>query len=143
MSIDDRLGFLLKHVHQRLLETGGPALAPYGIDGRELAVLTVLGGDTALSQQEAARELMIDRTTMVAMVDALEGKGLVVRRPDPADRRKNLVQPTGKGREVLAAATAARNAADDEFLAPLGPDGAQAFKSALRTLLYGGGWGRV
>jgi DNA-binding MarR family transcriptional regulator len=137
VSIDDRLGFLFKHVHQRLLESAGPALQPYGIDGRELAVLTVLGGEAALSQQEAARELMIDRTTMVAMIDALEDKGLVVRRPDPADRRKNLVQPTDKGREILKAATAARDAADDEFLAPLGPDGARDFKAALRTLLYG------
>ena len=136
MSIDDRLGFLLKHVHQRLIETAGPALLPYGIDGRELAVLTVLGGEVPLSQQEAARELMIDRTTMVAMVDALEAKGLVLRRPDPADRRRNLVQPTDTGREVLSGATAARDAAEREFLAPLGPDGSREFRAALRALLH-------
>ncbi len=137
MSIDDRLGFLLKHVHQRLIERAGPALAPYGIDGRELAVLIVLDGERPLSQQEAARELMIDRTTMVAMVDALEAKGLVVRRPDPADRRRNLVEFTDAGRGVLAAASAARDAADEEFLAPLGDEGARQFRAALRTLLRG------
>jgi DNA-binding MarR family transcriptional regulator len=135
MSIDNRLGFLLKHVHQQLLEIAGPALAPHGINGRELAVLTVLGGETPVSQQEAARELMIDRTTMVALVDALESKGLVVRQPDPADRRRNLVQPTSAGQEVFAAATAARDNAEREFLAPLGPDGAREFMAALRTLL--------
>jgi DNA-binding MarR family transcriptional regulator len=135
VSIDDRLGFLLKHVHQRLIDMAGPALLPYGIDGRELAVLTVLGGERPLSQQEAARELMIDRTTMVAMVDALEAKGLVVRRPDPADRRRNLVEPTAKGREVFTEATAARDAAERDFLAPLGPDAAREFRAALRTLL--------
>lgn len=137
MSIENRLGFLLKHVHQRLLQTAGPALEPYGIDGRELAVLTVLGEGSPLSQQEAARQLMIDRTTMVAMVDALEAKGLVVRRPDQADRRRNLLEPTGPGREVLATATAARDAAEREFLKPLGPEGSRRFTEALRVLLYG------
>lgn len=137
MSIENRLGFLLKHAHQRLLQTAGPALEPYGIDGRELAVLTVLGEGEPLSQREAARQLMIDRTTMVAMVDALETKGLVVRSPDPADRRRNLVEPTGRGREVLATGTAARDAAEREFLEPLGPEGSRRFTEALRVLLYG------
>ena len=85
------LGYLLKHAHQRLLLTAGPAMAPFGINGRELTVLTVLGADLPLSQQDAAAQLGIDRTTMVAMVDALEGKGLVERHRSPADRRKNVV----------------------------------------------------
>ena len=95
-----RLYPLLKHAQLQLTELIGPALAPYGIDGRELAVLNAIADDASPSQQEVARGLGIDRTTMVAMVDALERKGLVKRNPHPADRRKNTVE--------LTAATSAR-----------------------------------
>ena len=65
--------------------------------GRELAVLTVLAGDEPASQQQAAQRLGVDRTTMVALVDALEGKGLVQRHADAADRRRNVVELTAAG----------------------------------------------
>src|SRR5215469_9495526 len=81
-----------------------PAMAPFGIDGRELAVLTVLAAGVPLSQQEAADQLRVDRTTMVSLVDALEAKGLVERRRSTDDRRKNIVQLTETGRHRLRGA---------------------------------------
>jgi len=39
---------------------------------------------------------------MVALVDELEQRGLVERRPDPADRRVRALYLTGKGRQTLA-----------------------------------------
>jgi len=97
----DRLGYLLKHAQLALTERTTAALAPLGINGRELAVLTVLGDGPALAQQQAAGKLNVDRTTMVDLVDALERKGLVERRSDPADRRRNLVHLTAEGQRTL------------------------------------------
>ncbi|SEG31813.1 DNA-binding transcriptional regulator, MarR family [Nonomuraea solani] len=130
-----RLGYLLKHAGLRLGELTGPALEPYGIDGREFAVLSVLGAREPLSQLEAAQRLGIDRTTMVAMVDALERKGLVGRRPHPGDRRKNIVEPTERGREVLGAATRAVEEAEEAFLAVLPDQDAQRLREALDRLV--------
>jgi DNA-binding MarR family transcriptional regulator len=39
---------------------------------------------------------------MVAMVDELEGRGLVERRPHPTDRRIRAIYLTAKGQKVLA-----------------------------------------
>ena len=97
----DRLGYLLKHAQLALTERTTAALAPLGINGRELAVLTVLGDGPAFAQQQAAGKLNVDRTTMVDLVDALERKGLVERRSDPADRRRNLVHLTAEGQRTL------------------------------------------
>jgi DNA-binding MarR family transcriptional regulator len=133
--ITDHLGYLLKHAWLRSREVTGPALAPYGIGGRELAVLLVLAGGESLSQQEAAGRLEVDRTTMVALLDELEAKGLVARRPDPGDRRRNIVEPTAKGRETLDAATRAYRDAERRFLAPLGEAGAERLKEALQLLV--------
>ena len=67
----------LRRAQLRLAEAGAAALAPSDLDGRELAVLAVLAAEYPLSQLEAAGRLGIDRTTMVALVDDLERKGLV------------------------------------------------------------------
>ena len=112
---NERLYPLLKHAQLQLAELIGPALAPYGIDGRELAVLNALADQDPLSQQETARRLGIDRTTMVALVDALEAKGLVQRRPHPDDRRKNLVELTGTGHDTRRRASQASEDAERRF----------------------------
>lgn len=130
-----RLGYLLKHAYLAYGEASRAALERYGIDGRELAVLDFLGGPESPSQREVARRFGIDRTTMVALIDGLERKGLAQRRPDPSDRRRNVVEPTAAGRETLAGALRAADAAERHFLAPLGAAEAQRFKNALRALL--------
>jgi DNA-binding MarR family transcriptional regulator len=130
-----RLGYLLKHVQQRLFQASVPAMAPFGIDGRELAVLTVLAAGQPLSQQQAADRLGVDRTTMVAHVDDLEAKKLVERHRSPEDRRRNIVELTAAGRDCLRAAARARDKVEREFLAPLGAEDAASFVRALQILL--------
>lgn len=132
---NDRLYPLLKHAQLRLADVIGPALAPHGIDGRELAVLNALEDRDPLSQQEAARQLGIDRTTMVALVDGLEAKGLVERHPHPADRRKNMVELTAAGRDTRRLATKASEDAERRFLAPLDESDAKRLKEALHALI--------
>jgi DNA-binding MarR family transcriptional regulator len=131
----ERLGYLLKHAQLSYFERSTTALAPFGLDGRELAVLAGVDAPRPLSQQEVAARLGVDRTTMVALVDALEAKGLVERRPHPSDRRKNAVALTDVGRRTLVEAGAAADEAQRRFLEPLGADGAERFVAALRTLL--------
>jgi DNA-binding MarR family transcriptional regulator len=50
-----------------------------------------------------AQRLGIDRTTIVAMLDAFEAKGLVSRHPHPADRRCNVVELSESGRAAVEA----------------------------------------
>lgn len=147
MSSDDgppsgwntRLGFLLKHAQLRLAELNAQALAPYGINGRELAVLLVLAGHEPPSQQQAAQRLGIDRTTMVALFDALEGKGLVSRHPHADDRRRNVVELTDAGQRTLQEATKASDDAERAFLGPLSPQAAQQLRNSLRAVVPGPG----
>jgi DNA-binding MarR family transcriptional regulator len=133
-ALASRLGYLLKHAQQRLVLAAAPVMAKYGIDGRELAVLTVLAADDPLSQQEAGERLGVDRTTMVALVDDLEAKGLVERHRSPQDRRKNIVQLTDAGERCLAGAGRARDEVESEYLAPLGDKLGQQFIRALQIL---------
>jgi DNA-binding MarR family transcriptional regulator len=134
-ELASRLGYLLKHAQLRLAGLTAAALSPYGVTGRELAVLLVIAGDEPASQQQAARRLGVDRTTMVALFDTLEDRGLVVRHPDAADRRKNVVELTDVGRDTLRGATDAADRAEREFLAPLAGPAAEQLRDGLRALI--------
>jgi DNA-binding MarR family transcriptional regulator len=132
-----RLGYLLKHAQQRMAELTEAALGPLGLTGRELGVLNVLVGREPGSQQQAAQRLGIDRTTMVALLDTLEGKGLVARHPHAEDRRRNVVELTEVGHETVRKATAAAEAAEREFLASLSEADGRAFRESLHTIVTG------
>ncbi|MER6221400.1 MarR family winged helix-turn-helix transcriptional regulator [Streptomyces sp. 900105755] len=133
--LESRLGYLLKHVQAELARTSAEALAPHGMDGHDLAVLVVLAGAEPLSQIEVAGRMGVDRTTMVALVDDLERRGLVERRRSPQDRRRNIVELTEAGRARMGRAEEARRAAERRFLAPLDDATAEALIRALRALL--------
>jgi DNA-binding MarR family transcriptional regulator len=132
--LSERLTYLLKRA---LLELDGlheESLAPYGISARELAVLLLLDAREPESQQQAAKRLGVDRTTMVALIDALEDKGLVARRPDAEDRRRNVIALTGSGRKTLRQATRASDQAEQRLLAELDEAESAQLRSLLRRI---------
>lgn len=134
-ALSRNLVYLLKHAQLRMAELTTNALTPYGIDGRELGVLLALTGREPASQQQAAQRLGIDRTTMVALLDALEGKGLVSRHPHVEDRRRNVVELTDAGKDTLRRATEASDDAEREFLASLSPQAAEQLRNSLQTIV--------
>lgn len=136
--LPDRLGFLLKHAQLRLSELTAPAVEPYGISGRQLAVLAAIDDRVPQSQQEVAGRLGVDRTTMVGLIDELEEKGLVQRSPAPDDRRKNVVVLTGVGNDTLQGATKATAEAERLLLAGVSDSDRAAFRRVLRTIALPG-----
>ncbi len=107
------------------------ALSPLGLRPRHYGILMALAEHGPASQQSLGRGLLIDRTTMVGVVDDLERLGLVVRAADPDDRRAYRVELTGRGRTSLVRATGAVARAERSLLAGLSADE----QGQLRTLL--------
>lgn len=135
-AVTRRLGYLLKHAQARLAELAEPLYEPLGVTGRQLALLTLFGDGPAQSQQDGAARLGIDRTTMVALVDELESKGLVRREVAPGDRRKRLVRLTSEGEWVRHTGEVATREAEARLLAPLGDD-AERLRAALHRVVRG------
>jgi DNA-binding MarR family transcriptional regulator len=126
-----RLGYLLKHAFLELEELHAVHLAGCAVNVRELSVLLLLDGREPESQQQAAERLGVDRTTMVGLLDELESKGLVVREPDLADRRRNVIGLTDAGRNALKDAKAASDKAERQLLADLSPSEAERLRDLL------------
>ena len=66
--------------------------------GRVKALLWLAEGPLSLS--ELASAVSVDAPYATLIVDNLEERGLVERRPDPADRRRKLVALTPEGKEA-------------------------------------------
>lgn len=130
-----RLGYLLKVTQTHFTEYVREGLAPLGIDNREWAALVSLDLEAPLSQADVAKRAGIDRTTMVGLIDGLEQAGYVARRPDPADRRKNLVALTPAGLGLRERAAAIVDACEERFLTALAPEDGRALKTALQRLI--------
>ena len=136
-ALSDRLGFLLGRAHLAHRSITERALASLGLGVKEFGALAILAEEGPLSQQRLGGRQGVDRTTMVAVVDALEGSGLVERRRDPADRRAYSLNATAKGRRVLRQAGEAGRRAEAEFLAPISARDRRHLKQLLRTLITG------
>jgi DNA-binding MarR family transcriptional regulator len=133
--VSQRLGYLFKHAQIRMHELNTAALAPYGIDPRELGILLVIASHEPGSQLQAAQRLGIDRTSMVALLDALEAKGLVSRHPHAADRRRNVVELTDAGRDTAQRAAQASERAEADLLVPLSPQEGDRLRKALQAIV--------
>ena len=81
-----------------------------------LAALEEFGPD---SQSGLSDRTGIYRSDLVATINELTARGLVVRAPDPADRRRNAITLTGEGRRHLRQLDLLIADAEAEFLAPL------------------------
>lgn len=90
-----------------LAKEGERLVGPFGITEAQFNVLMLLrhqseGG--ALDQTALGRMLVVNRSNVTGLVDRMEKAGLVVRSPDPSDRRVKRVSLTSKGRKAAESA---------------------------------------
>lgn len=102
---------------------GAEALfAPHGITVGEFDVLAALrrgGTGTVLTPTALARVAMISPAGMTNRLNRLEAAELIVRRPDPGDRRGSLVELTARGRAIADRAVEDLVVAENELFREL------------------------
>src|SRR6187431_717813 len=101
----DDMSFLLARANALSLSAGNAALSAHGLRVRSYSVLALAAGTARPSQRELAELLRLDPSQVVALVDELQGRNLVIRQPDPNDRRANVVTATDEGAALYARAT--------------------------------------
>jgi DNA-binding MarR family transcriptional regulator len=105
---DETLAEAFRSVARQLRDTSQDFLAPWDITPSQLRALRVLMRHGAIRLSELADHLHIAARSTTEVVDALEARGLVERRPDPGDRRATLVEVTEHGASILDAIRVAR-----------------------------------
>lgn len=97
------LGYVLRRTQSAVFadfaatfQAAGAALTP-----GEFGLLVLVARNTGLSQMALARALGIDRSTLVPILDRLQGRGLLVRRRSPTDGRTHALMLTPSGNKAL------------------------------------------
>jgi MarR family transcriptional regulator, transcriptional regulator for hemolysin len=130
-GLEDNFGWLLARCFRAHLAVLDRATADLPHGQRGYHALSGAAHCSARSQTELAKQLGVDRTVMVYLVDDLERAGLVERLPDPSDRRSRLIRSTPAGVERLKAIDEAAAAAEEELLGPL----SETERTLLRDML--------
>src|SRR5690606_18244792 len=94
-------------------------LAPLGLSSGYMPVFFALAHGEALSQKVLAARASVEQSTMANTLNRMERDGLVVRSPDPADRRSTLVSLTPAAAEKLKGVQAAGQAVNAQAMAGL------------------------
>lgn len=96
------LAFLLSQVGIYASKRFAERIATVGLQPPLFRVLNLVDAEAGKSQQAIAAGIEIPPSRMVALVDELERRGLVERRPEPKDRRVRALFLTAEGRRCLA-----------------------------------------
>ena len=120
---------LSKQLHRRSSEELlGMRLKPY-------MVLGYIRDHPGTTQQELESSLFMDANSVVLILNELEAAQFSVRRRDPQDRRRHIVEMTEAGRLAIERADEAREGLEDEMLSALSAEERQTLRQLVERVL--------
>src|SRR5580765_3476463 len=93
------VSFLLAQLGSHATERFAERLRPLGCTPPQVGILRMLADSPGVSQQELANALDMHASRLVGVLDELEERGLIERRPSEHDRRVYALHLTSKGGE--------------------------------------------
>jgi DNA-binding MarR family transcriptional regulator len=136
MGVVGRISRLSRELEQRL----DPVFARNGLEAGLFDVLATLrrsGAPYLMRPSDLAQAVMLTSSGTTKRLDRLEAAGLVMRRPDPQDRRGLLIELTPAGRRLIDYSVADHVAAEQQMLAALSPAERDQLADLLRKLQLG------
>ncbi|GAA3235738.1 MarR family transcriptional regulator [Streptomyces sp. XM83C] len=98
LEVVDLIGSVVARYHEEYEE----AAAEHALTGAQAKLLGLLTLEP-LPMRKLAHKLKCEPSNVTGIVDRLEARGLVERRPDPADRRVKVAVATDEGRRIARA----------------------------------------
>lgn len=129
-----RTSFLLAQLGAHAAARFADRTQALGLTPAEAGLLRLIGRSPGLSQRAAADRIGAVPSRIVALVDALQDRGLITRHRSRTDRRNHELHLTGAGQELLGRL---RNVAEDqdaELLAALTAEEARELHELLVRL---------
>lgn len=122
-------GYKIKRYIASMLRQQGVPLTP-----EQFMLIDLLWNEGEMTQQQLANQLKKDKNSVTMLVDAIESKGLVVRRQNTLDRRSNTVVLTEKALELKEMAKQKGISILDGMLEGISEEELHSFLNTLRLL---------
>ncbi|RYZ77982.1 MAG: MarR family transcriptional regulator [Proteobacteria bacterium] len=127
-------GAILSRASQRVRDSFENRMSGSCLKSKHYGALILLE-DGPKTQIELGRQLWVDRTSMVALVDELERSGDVKREKHPDDRRAYLIQLTEQGKTSLQHAREIADEVEDEIFSALSEEEREQLRELLARLI--------
>ena len=129
VEVVELIGTVVARYHEEYED----AAAEHALTGAQARLLSLLSLEP-LPMRRLAQQLKCEPSNVTGIVDRLEARGLVERRPDPADRRVKLAAATTEGHGVARGLRESLNFAR-EPLAELSDEERLTLRDLLRRML--------
>ena len=132
--VEDQVGFLLRRAHQRHAALFQEGIAQIDLTPTQFTALIKTVELGRVTQNQLGRLAAMDPATIQGVVRRLIARGLVLRRPDPMDRRTAVLTPTAEGVALAARAVACARCITEATLRPLDAEERPRLLALLRKL---------
>ncbi len=135
--IDDILdmpGHLIRRVKQLSTALFIEECAEFDMTSVQFAALRMIAGHPGVDATRLSALIAFDRSTIGDVLDRMETKGWIVRKPAPGDRRIKLIELSADGASLLRRVGPAVHRVQERILAPLDPADRSAFIRILQQL---------
>jgi DNA-binding MarR family transcriptional regulator len=106
-AIDDILGFHIRLAHGAVYRHFMLSFRRLGLTQKQVSVLWLVSDHPGIAQTELAKRLQLDRATVMAIVNRLSARRLLVRGKSASDRRKQALKLLAGGTRLLREAKSA------------------------------------
>jgi len=132
--IDDMIGFRLRMAYVAISRHFANAMSKLDLTQKQTGVLWLIGANAGISQVTLATELGMDRASMMAIIDRLADRQLVVRERSNSDGRRQELYLTPKGHKVLVQSKAAVAEHEKWITERFGKDEVAGLREMLRRI---------
>lgn len=126
--LESLLGYNARRASLAVIEVFLERMAPYGLRPVDFSVLSLVSHNPGITSRQLCTALGILPPNLVGMVNGLEKRELVLRKPHPLDGRAMGLHLTGTGQKLMRDAEQTAAALESEVASRLTP-------SEQRTLL--------
>jgi MarR family transcriptional regulator, organic hydroperoxide resistance regulator len=131
-ELDGLLGYRLRRAQGAMHRDYMASVAGLDLTQKQTATLWLINGNPGVSQGSIATALGMDRATMMAVIDRLEDRGLVIRKRSTTDRRRHELYLTPAGLSILRKVKARIAKHEERFQSLFTPAELQALLTALQ-----------
>ena len=133
--LEEQAGHLLRKVNQRHTLIFSSIMKELELTPMQFAVMVKIGEHDEISQNQLGRQVAMDPATVQGVVKRLAQRGLIVARPDHADRRRHLWTLSETGAGLLKQAIPRAKQITRATLAPLSETESKNLSGILKKLL--------
>ena len=129
--LPDLLGYQLRRAQLLVFQSFSQHLQAHDVTPTQFAVLVLIGANPGLTQRVLSEAVGTDQSTLVSLLDRLEGRDWIARRRSAQDRRYHVLSLTKSGQKELAELTDLVREQDQVLAEMLAPEE----RDQLMTLL--------